>query len=177
MCDDPLFITWYEEYMTYSLSFITLDEAEQFKRQVTTKLKALQSEKEGAKADIVGIVNVIHSLPTPKRTTIVCLTAFDNYVLAGTGDGSILVWDRKELKQVNEIPPPAGETKIYSLLVVNNEIWGSYETGSIAVWDKNFALISCVNEHKDLVRSITLVDNTVWSGDINGKVFVWNLAV
>eukprot|EP00300_Choanocystis_sp_HF-7_P007786 c1550_g1_i1.p1 GENE.c1550_g1_i1~~c1550_g1_i1.p1 ORF type:complete len:453 (+),score=61.32 c1550_g1_i1:1049-2407(+) len=108
--------------------------------------------------------------------TVQVMVVVDQFLVCGTSDGKILVWDSESWALVAQLRQHTGSVLCMAVLDSNTLISGSRDT-SVKVWDTStWSCLRTLTEHATGVRSVATsrIDNIVITGAHDSVIKVWD---
>ncbi|KAJ0961043.1 hypothetical protein J5N97_000944 [Dioscorea zingiberensis] len=135
----------------------------------------------------VGITNAVKAGHTQKFTEqslsgpkgqVYCLEFFENMLIAGTQDGSILTWKLdSEGKSFQQGPSLTGHSlAVVSMTLGNRKLYTGSMDQSIKVWDLDkFEMVQTLIGHASVVMSVLWCNQFIISCSLDKTIKVWGL--
>ncbi|MFN8577048.1 MAG: WD40 repeat domain-containing protein [Candidatus Sericytochromatia bacterium] len=99
---------------------------------------------------------------------------FKNYIITGSSDKTICLWDSENFDLINTLNGHSGA--VYSLAIWNNYLVSSSTDKTIRIWDiENFKLLTTILAHQNQIYSIYCKDNILISSSLDKTIKVWDI--
>ena len=129
---------------------------------LSNAIKALDLET-GAVTDLIGHAGVV-----------LCLASAGCYVVSGSFDKRILIWDAKSYKCVHILIGHEGSVR--SLAVNESHIFSGATDNTIKVWDRvTFELQHTLEGHSAPILALAVSNRHLFSCEVSGPIKYWDL--
>ncbi|EFA77446.1 leucine-rich repeat-containing protein [Heterostelium album PN500] len=104
--------------------------------------------------------------------SIQCMVIAANNIWAGTGSGTISVWNKDTGEKVHSFK--AHSRRIHCLYNYMNTVWSGSADNNVSIWNsETFALVKTFNGHSP--TCFASVGHTVWAGSIINVIHIWDI--
>lgn len=105
---------------------------------------------------------------------ILSTVIYNNYLITGSSDKTIKIWDLDSFKLINTLIAHTGG--VYSLVLQNNKLISSSTDKTIRIWDlDNFKLLTSILAHENQIYCLYCKDNFLISSSLDKTIKIWNI--